>query len=108
MDKDIKILTVCNKGNCRSVGTRYCLYNRGYRNVIAIGGSNTSPKTLKMLCNWADKILLAKVKHISYLPDSAWEKVDKQFTIGEDTYKHSMNPELHKLVCKQLDLIGLK
>ena len=108
MDKDIKILTVCNQGNCRSVGTRRQLNKRGYRNVIAIGGANTSGELLMMLCNWADKVLLAKPDHILFLLDIGMKKVDKRFTIGEDKWHNPMNSELREIVKSQLDLIGLK
>ena len=63
MAKIIKILCVCDQGNCRSVSTRYCLNKRGYSNVIAIGGSNTEESTLKDLYWWADIVLLAKPSH---------------------------------------------
>ena len=105
MDKHIKILTVCNQGICRSVGTKRQLNRRGYKNVIAIGGANTSGETLMMLCDWADKILLAKPTHMLFLPDGA--KVDKRFTIGDDRWANSMNSELREIVKRQLDLIGL-
>lgn len=108
MNKKIKILTVCNQGNCRSVGTRRQLNKRGYANVIAIGCTNTSVETLTMLCDWADEILVAKPKHEGPLPKNARGKVNKQFTIGEDKWHNSMNEELRNIVKKQLDLIGFK
>ena|SRR3990167_489141 len=104
MDK--KILCVCQNGNCRSVATRYCLKKRGYTNVIAIGWNNTSKETLTMLCDWADKILVAKPYHGDMLP-SGKEKIDHVFTIGEDTWLNPMNEELHKIINIKLDLIGL-
>ncbi len=104
--KDIKILCVCRQGNSRSVGTRYRLNRRGYGNVIAIGAFNTNQETLKMLCDWADKILLAKPHHGENLP-SGKEKIDTEFTIGEDNWNNPMNKELHEIVNKELDKIGL-
>jgi galactitol-specific phosphotransferase system IIB component len=106
MDKLIKILCVCNKGECRSVGARMCLNERGYTNVIAIGVTNTSMKTLAMLWNWADLILLAKPTHNVFFPIS--DKVYTKFTIGEDRWQDPYNKELHKIINKKLDLVGLK
>lgn len=106
MDKNIKILTVCNKGNCRSVGTRYCLYRRGYNNVIAIGCRVALPETLRMLCNWADMILLAEPWYIDSLPKGIYKKINKKFTIGEDIWSNPLNYRLHDIINKQLDLIG--
>ncbi len=108
MNKKTKILTVCNQGNCRSVGTRRQLNSRGYTNVIAIGCANTSIKTLRMLYNWADKVLLAKPRHAGYFPMKTRKKMDEQFTIGEDLWGDPFNRELQEIVKKQLDLIGLK
>jgi len=105
MDKTIKILCICNQGNCRSVATRYCLNRRGYTNVISIGESNTDIETLTMLYNWADKVLLAKPHHSRNLLDTA--KVDKSFTIGEDKWLNPLNKELHQLIRYELNKIGL-
>ena len=107
MNKNIKILTVCHQGNCRSVATRWCLIKRGYRNVISTGCMSTNPETLQMLCDWADKILVAKPKHGKPLPDNAQDKIDKRFTIGEDLWHNPMNKKLQDIANKQLDLIGL-
>lgn len=83
-----------------------CLNKRGYKNVIAIGGFNTSPKTMKMLCNWANKILLAKPEHIRFVPIPVVDIVNK-FTIGEDIWHDPFNEELHKIIDEQLDKVGL-
>ena len=106
MDKNLTLLCVCGKGNCRSVGTRFCLNKRGYTNVIAIGVTNTSMNTLAMLWNWADLILLAKPTHNVFFPIS--DKVYTKFTIGEDKWGNPSNKELHKIVNEQLDKVGLK
>ena len=106
MSKEIKILCVCNKGEVRSVATRHCLMKRGYRNVIAIGWYGMTDATLDMLGNWADIILVAKPYHAKYLA-SGREKVNKQFTLGEQIWDNPLHPDLHKLVNKQLDLIKL-
>jgi len=108
MDKNIKILTICNKGNCRSVGTRYCLYKRGYNNVIAIGCTVAPAKTLRMLSGWADIILLAKPKHGNYVRKKFRKKINENFTIGQDVWLNPLHEKLHKLVNKQLDKIGFK
>lgn len=96
---------MCQYGMCRSVATRFCLDNRGYGNVISIGWINTSEETLKMLCDWSDKILVAKPYHGEMLPIN--EKIDKDFTIGEDIWLNPFNKDLHKFINTKLDLIGL-
>jgi galactitol-specific phosphotransferase system IIB component len=103
MDK--KILCICRHGFSRSVATKMCLNERGYFNVIAVGKQNTDLKTLDMLCKWADIILLAKFKHGDFILDD--KKIEKHFSIGEDVWFNPYNKELHEIIDKQLDLIGL-
>ena len=105
MNKNMNILCVCQHGMCRSVATRHCLKDRGYTNVLATGWNDTSEETLKMLCNWADKILVAKTYHGDMLPIGN-EKIDKDFTIGDDVWLNPFNTTLHKIINTKLDLIG--
>ena len=104
MDK--KILCICRHGYSRSVATRKCLFERGYKNVIAIGGGNTSLLTLKMLCDWADIILLAKPYHDEFVTSGNESKIEKGFSIGEDVWFNPYNKELHKIIDKQLDFLN--
>ena len=107
MDKNIKILCVCEQGINRSTGTKFCLNQRGYKNVIAMGISQTTPEMAKMLCDWADMILLAKPYHRQHLPDGNLPKIREDFTIGEDTFHKPITKELIAIVNPQLDKIGL-
>lgn len=108
MDKRIKILCVCNKGNVRSVATKYCLNLRGYNNVIAVGCTLVSTDTMKLLCDWADIILLAKYKHILLVPVKERRKVNKNFKIGEDTYGTPLDYALFEVINHQLELIEIR
>lgn len=94
----MKILCVCRKGNIRSVGMKRGLNDRGYKDVLSVGGLLVSKKTLDMLCEWADEILLAKPEHGKKIDSKYREKVNRHFYIGDD---------LEVTVNKQLDLIGL-
>ena len=38
-----------------------------------------------------------------FVPD----KIETQFTIGEDNWGNPMSQELHEIINKQLDLVGL-
>lgn len=94
----MRILCICRSGSVRSVGTKRVLNKRGYYDVLSVGGLIVSRKTLNMLCDWADIILLAKRKHGKRILSKYREKIDQRFHIGED---------LEPIVKKQLDLIGL-
>ena len=98
MNKETKILCVCRVGRIRSVGTKRELNNRGYNNVLSVGGLKVSVDTLNMLCEWADTILLAKPEHGEYIDSEYRGKINTNFYIGDD---------LEVTVRKQLDKIGL-
>jgi hypothetical protein len=105
--KDLKILCVCRSGNVRSVATKYCLNRKFYDDVIAVGCDKVSRETLRMLCEWADLILLAKPDHGKKIGQQFKHKINKGFTIGEDTYGSSVNLKLMEVVEYQLVKIGL-
>lgn len=107
MSKETKILCVCQMGNVRSVGTRRRLNRRGYPNVIAIGAENTGQETLRMLCNWADIILIAEPHQRELLPTGR-KKVDMVFTIGPDVYGNPVKQSLQDIIKAQLNKIGLR
>lgn len=101
----MNILTVCQHGNVRSVGTRSILTKLGHRDVIAIGAENTTPETLEMLYDWAELVLVAEPQFAEFLPDD--EKVDKNFTIGPDTFGWYGKKELRHIIEEQLKGVDL-
>lgn len=103
----MKILAVCNKGNVRSVATKYCLNRRGYWDVLTVGSSVVSGDTFDMLCGWADLILLAKPRHGRNIKPKFKKKVDKYFTIGDDRWGMPLNLELEEIINKKLDELCL-
>jgi hypothetical protein len=107
VQKNTKILCVCEKGNVRSVGiARRLKDGRHYTNVIAIGAVNTERPTLFMLCEWAEIILIAEPQFADLLP-VGHEKI-ADFTIGPDIYRTPTNNRLQNLVGHQLNKIGLR
>lgn len=53
----MRILCVCNGGNCRSVATAEILKGVYGHEAIAIGTYWFKPDSVRMLCGWADVIL---------------------------------------------------
>jgi cellobiose-specific phosphotransferase system component IIB len=98
----MKILTVCEIGTNRSVVTRHMLAFD--HDVIACGVKTNSQETLKMLCDWADVILLAEPIMMYKIPytKEIHAKVDTRFTIGIDIYPARHDKHLMILVRKQL------
>jgi len=94
----MRVLCVCRKGNVRSVEMKRVLNKRGYKDVLSVGGLTVSKKTLNMLSEWADLILLAKPSHGKNIKHNYRSKINKEFYIGDD---------LEIIVNKQLDKIKL-
>ena len=88
----IKILTICDYGQVRSVGMK-CYLNGLQRHnnridkleydVIAIGSITSSKETIKMLKNWADIV------------------IDMRNWLPEDNYGNCWNDEL-QLECRKI------
>lgn len=107
MNKNTKILVICNKGNVRSVATKHALNQRGYKDVLTMGSTLVSQSTASLLAAWADIILLAKSSHGSCIPIEKYYKVKGDFKLGDDKYGDPTNWVLTETVNKQLDAIGL-
>lgn len=98
------ILCVCDHGNKRSVFTRFLL---AYTNdVLSVGATNNGSETLKMLCEWADVILLADPTIMQKLPHGFSHKIDDRFTIGPDIYPVSISGKLLKIIKAKLTALG--
>lgn len=101
----MKILILCNHGNVRSVGLKY-LIQRLYgdkHDVLAAGVEENSNATLKLLMDWADKVisLTDEANSVaSYKGDN-----NKFIDIGRDTWFNPFHHELqHKLLKHIKDL----
>ena len=91
----MKILCVCELGNKRSVFTRYLLAFK--YDALSVGIKNNKPETIRMLAEWADRILLAEPEMRKAIPMKCQKKIDLDFTIGADVYPPSITGML-KLV----------
>lgn len=97
----MKILTVCDQGNNRSVQFAHLLkYKYKGSDTIPVGLSSHSKETLEMLFKWADVIILTD--RVQKVPDEYKDKV-KVWDVGEDRYPRPFNPELHQLARKLIE-----
>ncbi len=96
----MKILCICDQGNKRAVYTRFLLGHK--HEALAAGVKTNSPETLQMLCEWADKILLAELGMRQYVHKDYYYKVDNRFEIGPDIYKPSIKGNLKRIVRNRL------
>lgn len=109
MEKRLKILTICNHGNIRSVALAYLIKSIYGHEAIAIGSEDTSKETWDMLLNWADKVIVmdssVPIEAPLYKPRSDDKVI--YLNIGKDIWFDAKHQALlHKLYkkLKELDL----
>jgi hypothetical protein len=90
----MKILTVCDQGNNRSVQFAHLLKYWNH-DVLPIGLKTNSTQTIYMLCNWAEKIILTESLQIDEVPQEFRDKT-VVFNVGPDNYPRPFNPELNR------------
>lgn len=86
----MKVLVVCDEGNNRSVTIAGQL-KYWYHDVLTAGLARNSPETIKMLCDWADRIIITHTNQP--IPPDFSEKV-QLWNLGPDTYPRPFNPNL--------------
>ena|SRR6266849_8400722 len=106
----MKILTVCERGNIRSVAAGYLLKDirkpMGY-DVLACGIKTATPETFKMLAKWADKILVVADEAVYNLMPERFKDKTIHCNIGKDVWGNPIDANLLKIVTKELDALDL-
>ena len=101
----MRILTVCAHGNVRSVAMAYLIktiYHHEHE-VIPIGVKDITSRTLDMLIDWSDKIVVMDKLLVATIASPKVFVAD----VGEDVWHNPFAQELqHKLLkhLKELDL----
>ncbi len=85
-------LCMCEGGNVRSVGLAFQLKEHGQQ-ALACGWRFTNPKTLNMLCGWADYIVVMQAEMAKYIPE-AWKNKVRIVDVGPDNYGYAFHPQL--------------
>lgn len=99
----MKILVVCDQGNNRSVMVAHHLKYWGH-DVIAAGIKTNSPETLRILEEWADRIIITEAIQIEALGDNNANsalrvaRITQLWNIGPDHFPRPFNPELNAIV----------
>lgn len=92
----MKILTVCQGGNVRSVMARYLLnYKYGF-DCLACGWEPNTDETKAMLFEWADTIIPMQPEFIEKIPAKYHDKIKVVFETGPD--KWGLNADLMAVV----------
>jgi hypothetical protein len=89
----MKVLTLCQGGNCRSVALGFVLkYSYGH-DAIACGWEKNSAATIEMLADWADRIIVVESHFVERVPDRCRAKVSV-YDVGPDRWFNSLHLEL--------------
>ncbi|MFH1482490.1 MAG: hypothetical protein ABIE46_03150 [Patescibacteria group bacterium] len=87
----MKILTMCQGGNSRSVAMAFLLKYKYNIDAIACSWEKNSSETLRMLFEWADNILIMESDFEKYIPTEYKHKIiitdvgyDQWFSIRKD------------------------
>ena len=99
----MKILCICDQGNNRSVTFAHLLKYWG-NDTLSAGLSTTTLDTMKMLCEWADKIVVTASRQSKDFCFTGFRSKIVLCDVGPDTYPRPFNRELLVKAKQQLEL----
>ena len=91
-----RFLCVCDGGNVRSHAMAVALKEKGH-DAVAIGRFSSSPETMSMMCEWAEKVVIMEPHMKESIPEEFHNKLHI-VDVGFDRYGVGINPELRKQV----------
>lgn len=94
--RPIRVVCMCQRGNCRSAGLAYYLKDRLDIDAVAIGWHSNGPDLQRFLFAWADAIIVMEPNMREKIPAAYHAKL-MVCDVGPDRYGNSHNPELQKL-----------
>lgn len=92
MNAKPRIVTVCEGGTVRSVSLALVLKQRGV-DALALSWRGNSIETIKLLCIWADRILLTQGKFKKHIPKEFHNKITV-YELGPDVWGNAMAMDL--------------
>jgi len=93
----MKILTVCQGGQVRSVALKYRLtYVYGHE-AIPCGVQSNSKDTIRMLCHWADWTIILQPEFKAWIPPEYHGKLFC-YDVGADRWANPFHPELQAIL----------
>lgn len=101
----MRILTICARGNSRSVILGWLLKDHLGHDAIAMGIESNSEETKRMLYRWAEKIILVDKTFFSQIPDDIKHKV-KIWDVGGDRF-FQPHPDLVNIYLEYLNKEGI-
>lgn len=104
----MKFLCVCDGGNVRSQALAYILHDERGHEAIPVGRLRLSADTLRMLCVWADIIVIMQ-PHMEESIAPEFKPKLRCADVGVDRFGIWIHPELLPMVRTAADwLLGVK
>lgn len=91
-----KFLCLCRCGHSRSVALSRIFHKYGIP-AVAAGADTAGPDALRVLSQWADRVIVLEEKFAAAVPDVSRPKVFAM-DIGPDRWSNPYHPELLALV----------
>jgi hypothetical protein len=92
----MKILAACQAGVCRSAAMARELKQHGH-DVLVVGLGYNDPETVKMLVDWADKVVVLQKELLKLVPPEGRDKVVIA-DVGPDVWDGAYDPDLQNRV----------
>lgn len=108
MNKDTRILVVCEQGLVRSTAFKTELvWHRKYENVLNVGIEAVLPDTFAMLAKWADIIYVTADRGVWREIPHTFRAKSKFVDFGKDVWMNPHDPRLMRLAKQKATQIGL-
>jgi hypothetical protein len=98
----MKILCICEAGAARSVAMAFSLKYNWRHDALAASAAKNSPATMRMLCKWAEKIILMVPQFADVIPKVYRSKVTV-VDIGPDIWGRPLCADLQSIVSGHAD-----
>ena len=92
-----KFLCMCQGGNVRSVSLAFILKYQFKQDALACGWEGNTDETRKLLCDWADVVILMQAEFAQYVPEEYKDKI-RVVDVGPDNYGTPMHEGLLKFL----------
>jgi predicted protein tyrosine phosphatase len=88
-----RVLTVCQRGNSRSVALGWILKDGLGAEALCAGVETSSPATLAMLCEWAEVVIVVDARLTDRIPVAYAAKL-LVWDVGRDVYFRGFDDRL--------------
>ncbi len=96
-----KFLCVCSAGSVRSVSLATALKTHFGQDAIAVGVHKNGQEVIKLLCDWADYIILMTPQFKKLLPKEIDESKIRIVDVGADVWGNPFDVNLHRPLCEK-------